>query len=100
MHQLVVGDIDHAHPIAPAAHEPGALQLARRAGAPIVPLTVQGRGCLQLRTWDRTLAPLPWARLEVRVHAPIEVPEAADAAAVEQLAAELAAALTCSGGQA
>jgi lysophospholipid acyltransferase (LPLAT)-like uncharacterized protein len=52
----------------------GVLLLARRSGAPIVPVTASGRGCLALNTWDRTLVPLPWARVTVTVTAPLRVP--------------------------
>jgi lysophospholipid acyltransferase (LPLAT)-like uncharacterized protein len=85
-------------PRGPFGHvHPGALQLARRAGVPIVPLTVTGRGCVQLRTWDRTVAPLPWARLTVTAQAPIIVPPEADADTIARLTAELATVLTSGG---
>ena len=67
-------------PKGPFGHvHPGALQLARRSGAPIVPLTVSGRGCVRLDTWDRTVVPLFWARLAVRAGEPMHVPADADA---------------------
>ena len=68
----------------------GVLQLARRSGAVIVPLTVRGRGCFRLDTWDRTLVPLPWAHLVVTAAATLTVPAAADTAELETLRAELA----------
>ena len=68
----------------------GALQLARRSGAAIIPLTVTGRGCVQLKTWDRTLVPLPWARLDVRAGEPLTVPADADAEALAHLRSTLA----------
>jgi lysophospholipid acyltransferase (LPLAT)-like uncharacterized protein len=71
-------------PRGPFGHvHPGALQLARRSGAPIIALTVRCRGCVQLRTWDRTVVPLPGARLQVAPADPLIV--AADAGP-EQLA--------------
>jgi lysophospholipid acyltransferase (LPLAT)-like uncharacterized protein len=72
-------------PKGPFGHvHPGALQLARRSGASIVPLTVSGRGCLHLDTWDRTVVPLFWARLTVRAGPVLSVPADAD---LEQLEA-------------
>ena len=68
----------------------GALQLARRSGAAIIPLTVTGSGCVQLKTWDRTLVPLPWARLYVRPGAVLTVPADAEEGALAALRGELA----------
>lgn len=58
---------------------PGAVQLARLTGAPIVPLRAEPRGALHLPTWDRTLVPLPWSRISVVEGNPITVPGSADA---------------------
>ena len=68
----------------------GVLQLARRSGASIVPLTVHGRGCLHLDTWDRTRVPLPWARLVVTAATPLIIPAGADDAELADLRVELA----------
>lgn len=69
---------------------PGALQLARRAAVPIVPLRVAGSGCIQLNTWDRTRVPLPGARLEVTVMPRLLVDPDADAEEMGRIAGELA----------
>ncbi len=88
-------------PRGPYGHvHPGALQLARRAERPIVPLTVHGRGCVHLRTWDRTVVPLPRGRLEVRAAEPLAVPLDADADELARLAAVLTRALMGGGGAA
>ena len=81
-------------PRGPFGHvHPGALQLARRAGVAIVPLTVSGRGCLRLRNWDRTVVPLPWARLDVTVGPEVRIRADADPDEVAVHAEHLAAAL-------
>jgi lysophospholipid acyltransferase (LPLAT)-like uncharacterized protein len=78
-------------PKGPFGHvHPGALQLARRSMAPIVPLTVSGRGCLRLDTWDRTVVPLFWARLVVQAGEPVQVPADADAGQLAACQQELA----------
>ena len=78
-------------PRGPFGHiHPGALQLARRSGAPIVPLTVSGEGCRNLQTWDRTLVPLPWARLTVTAGEPVPVAADADPAELDRLSELLA----------
>jgi len=86
-------------PRGPFGHiHPGALQLARRAGVPIVPLTVAGHGCIHLRTWDHTLVPLPGARLEVTALPALSVPESAGPEEVTAIGCRLAAALGVTGG--
>jgi lysophospholipid acyltransferase (LPLAT)-like uncharacterized protein len=44
---------------------PGALVVAHRTGAPIVPLTVAVDRAWQLRTWDRFTIPKPFARITI-----------------------------------
>ncbi len=43
----------------------GILHLARLTGAPVLPLRATSAGALRLRTWDRTLVPLPGAKVHV-----------------------------------
>lgn len=68
----------------------GALQLACRSGAPIIPLTVHGRPCSQLKTWDRTLVPWPGAQLMVTPGEAVIVPTAVNPEQLEALRDELA----------
>lgn len=85
-------------PRGPFGHvHPGALQLARRAAVPIVPLTVRARRCVRLNTWDRTVVPWPRARVEVTVHPELNVPPDADPSALETLSGRLAATLLTTG---
>lgn len=79
------GPLGHVHA--------GALQLALRSGAAVVPLTLVGTGWLELRTWDRTRLPWPGARLRIEAGAPLRVPTDADAASLEALREELARSL-------
>lgn len=53
--------------------KPGVIALARLTAAPITPLALSGRPCLRFRTWDRTLLPLPFARVVCRFAPPIAV---------------------------
>jgi len=69
---------------------PGALQLARRSGASIVPLTWDGRGAVRLATWDRTRVPLPGARFALRAGEPLSVAADADEPQLAALREELA----------
>lgn len=50
--------------------KPGILALAQRAGVPIVPVTFSCRPCVRMRSWDRTILPLPFARLVARYGEP------------------------------
>lgn len=43
----------------------GVLHLARLTGRSIQPLRIRATGACHLRTWDRTLVPLPWGRVTV-----------------------------------
>ncbi len=43
----------------------GVIRLSRLSGAPIVPLHVSVDRAVTLGTWDRTILPLPFARIEV-----------------------------------
>jgi len=42
--------------------QPGVVALAALTGAPVVPLAVGARPARRLRSWDRFLVPLPFAR--------------------------------------
>lgn len=58
--------------------QPGVLLLAQRAGLPIIPLAFGARGAKRLRSWDRMLIPRPFARVAVRVGAPVTLPRDLD----------------------
>ncbi len=47
--------------------KPGSLWLAETAGVPVFPVAVKADFALRLKTWDRCLLPLPFAKVVVRV---------------------------------
>lgn len=54
--------------------KPGALQVARITGLPIVPISVQADRCWRLDSWDRFLVPKPFSDVRVRYGPPLSVP--------------------------
>lgn len=48
----------------------GVGQLSALTGTPVVPLVAEPAAALRLRTWDRTVVPLPGSLVRVRVGAP------------------------------
>lgn len=72
---------------------PGAVILARLAGAPIVPVGFGASRGTALGSWDACLVPHPFARAAVVFGDPIRVPADADRAALERCRNDLEAAL-------
>jgi lysophospholipid acyltransferase (LPLAT)-like uncharacterized protein len=75
---------------------PGALLIAQRTGAPLVPLVAHVSAAWQLRSWDAFEIPKPFARVTVLYDAPVSVQatSARDAAAqTARLDEHMAAAL-------
>ena len=52
----------------------GILHLAQQSGAPVVAIRTWSRRRLLLKTWDRTLIPLPFSRIVAVAGQPIHVP--------------------------
>jgi hypothetical protein len=77
--------------------KPGVIQLARHTGCPMVPVALAASRHRRLRSWDRTLVPLPFSRMVLQLGAPLYTEAAADP--LEQPAL-LAAALNAIGTQA
>ena len=69
----------------------GVILLARRTGVPIVPLRARVRGAIGLDTWDRTVVPLPLARVRMLAGAPLSVPRDADESETARIRSALAA---------
>jgi hypothetical protein len=69
--------------------KPGAVLLARATGLPIVPGTWWARPVLRFRSWDRTMVPLPFARIVFAFSESLLVPAAADESDIERLQNEL-----------
>jgi lysophospholipid acyltransferase (LPLAT)-like uncharacterized protein len=54
--------------------KPGAVLLARNTGVPIVPFYVAVKTKIELRSWDRSIIPLPFSRALLRATSPVYVP--------------------------
>ena len=64
--------------------KPGAVVLAQMTGAPVLPLSWSADRCWTLRSWDKMEIPKPFARIRVRIGAPLDVPRDLEAGALEQ----------------
>lgn len=69
--------------------KPGVLAMARAAGIPIYPLAVAARPAISFASWDRTLLPLPFARVRFQMGTPFRVPADASRETLERLRVEL-----------
>jgi len=56
----------------------GVIEIARLTGLPILPASVSSRWQFRLRSWDRLMIPLPFARAAVRWGEPIHIDRHAD----------------------
>lgn len=63
----------------------GAISLAQVTGLPIIPASYSVHPGVRLRSWDRFLVPLPFARCDMVIGCPVRVPREADDATREQL---------------
>lgn len=60
--------------------KPGSLWLAERLGIPLVPVAIEARRAFRLGSWDRTMIPWPFSRVEIRLGPPIRPDSQADLA--------------------
>ncbi len=67
----------------------GIVQIARRSGAPILPIAAVTSRRMRMRSWDRAAFNLPFGRFVVVFGEPIDVPEDADEATIETIRREL-----------
>jgi lysophospholipid acyltransferase (LPLAT)-like uncharacterized protein len=67
----------------------GAIALARATGLPIVPGTWWCKPMARVKSWDRTIVPLPFSRIAFAFGEPLFVARDADADTVEAARAEL-----------
>jgi lysophospholipid acyltransferase (LPLAT)-like uncharacterized protein len=63
----------------------GTVVLAARGKRPLVPVVCASRGALRLRNWDRTLLPLPFAKVVFVLGEPIQVAETGVQGSLERL---------------
>jgi lysophospholipid acyltransferase (LPLAT)-like uncharacterized protein len=74
--------------------KPGIAALARHSATPIQPVALAARPALRLRSWDRSLVPLPFARVVCAYGEPLApLAEDADKAREEALAGNVTARL-------
>jgi len=64
--------------------KPGVIHLARATGAPVFPVTYAASRFRQLRSWDRLLVPLPFARVRCYVGEAFAVPREEEGAALDR----------------
>lgn len=69
--------------------KPGIMHLARATGAPLYPVSYGASRFKQIRSWDRLIIPLPFARIHYVIGEPLTVPRHADDDEVERLRLEL-----------
>lgn len=67
----------------------GAILLAGKNAAPILPMAVAADRYWAFRSWDRTLLPKPFARLDLWYGEPMTVPEKAGAEEIERCRLEM-----------
>jgi len=72
----------------------GVIHLARATGAPLFPVTYAATRTRRLRSWDRLIIPLPFARVLFVVGEPLRVPRHTTDDQVETLRRDLEARLT------
>jgi lysophospholipid acyltransferase (LPLAT)-like uncharacterized protein len=77
----------------PRVMQAGALLLAGKIGAPILPVAVAADRYWAFRSWDRTVLPKPFARLVLCYGEPLTVPAETGAAMIESSRLELEARL-------
>ena len=73
--------------------QPGLVIVAKRTGAPILPMTFGAQWKRALASWDAFLLPLPFSRVVVVYGEPIHVPADASAAVLEAKRREVEASL-------
>jgi lysophospholipid acyltransferase (LPLAT)-like uncharacterized protein len=73
--------------------KPGALLVARAAGAPVIPVAAGTPRAWWFGTWDRFLVPKPFARIVVRYGEPVVVPSGAGEAELAVLSERVQSAL-------
>ncbi|MCX5877363.1 MAG: lysophospholipid acyltransferase family protein [Deltaproteobacteria bacterium] len=67
----------------------GAILLASKSAAPILPMAVAADRYWTFRSWDRTLLPKPFARLDLWYGEPLDVPEKVGSEEIEQCRLEM-----------
>lgn len=69
--------------------QPGVLQVAKRSGLPIIPVTFSSSRNIRLKSWDRFMIPLPFGKVRMVVGDEVHVPADANRETLEQKRLEL-----------
>lgn len=69
--------------------QPGCILMASKSGKPIFPFAWATDRALIFKSWDRTVVPLPFATVVMRIGEPLWVPEGIDGTQVEHYRREL-----------
>mgnify|MGYP002785601638 CR=1 FL=1 len=80
--------------------KPGIVHLAKATGAPLFPVSYAASRFLELRSWDRLIIPLPFARIDFAVEEPLFVARDANEEELEAARLELQARLDRAGATA
>jgi lysophospholipid acyltransferase (LPLAT)-like uncharacterized protein len=73
---------------------PGAVQIARRSGAPVYLMGMAAAPALRAKSWDKAMIALPFGRGSVVWEGPLHVPADADDAAIDALLSDWGARLS------
>lgn len=68
----------------PRVAQPGAILLASRTGAPVVPMTWSSSNYFTIKSWDRTCIPRPFSKVDFFYGEPLSVPPKLKAPEIEQ----------------
>jgi len=68
--------------------KPGAILLAQMSGRPMLPMAYAASRAWLVK-WDKFVIPVPFSRVVITIGAPRYVPRVTDAAAMEQLQADM-----------
>ncbi len=68
----------------PRIAQPGALLLAAKGGAPIIPMAWSASSYFTIRSWDRTVIPKPFSRIDIFFGEAISVPPGVKSRDIEQ----------------
>jgi lysophospholipid acyltransferase (LPLAT)-like uncharacterized protein len=52
----------------------GAILLASKTGAPVVPVAINSSSYWEVKSWDRFRFPKPWSRMDLVIGAPVNIP--------------------------
>ena len=73
----------------PLIAQPGGILLSSRAGAPVLPVCWSASRYWAINSWDRTIIPKPFSRVEIAFGRPLQVPGGLKSDGVEEFRAEL-----------